>query len=233
MQLPETIAHSDWGIDHAKRWACYARKCADGSYWVGDPTPVGDVEGLFSRLRAEAPTGPILAGFDFPIGLPRQYSAMAGITRFLDVLLCFGQGKWQNFYEVAETTSQISLARPFYPRRPGSAKKQHLIDGLRLTSTRELLRVCDRATPDRGEACALFWTLGANQVGRAAIAGWRELLAPALRDGLIRIWPFDGPLQMLLESARIESARIIVAETYPAATYVHLGLARGFEEAQA
>jgi len=35
-------------------------------------------------------------------------------------------------------------------------------------SGKDLLRLCERATPDRGDACMLFWTLGGNQVGKAA-----------------------------------------------------------------
>jgi hypothetical protein len=66
----------------------------------------------------------------------------------------------------------------------------------------------------------MFWTLGANQVGRAAITGWRELLAPARRDGVdMAIWPFDGALADLLGTRRF-----VVAETYPGEVYGHLGL---------
>jgi len=32
----------------------------------------------------------------------------------------------------------------------------------------------------------MFWTLGGNQVGKAAISGWRELLAPARRAGIAK-----------------------------------------------
>ena len=96
-------------------------------------------------------------------------------------------------------------------------------DGLGLHSAEELLRLCDRATGARDNACEIFWTLGAKQVGRAAIQGWRDLLAPAVRAGSISIWPFDGELPVLLASARIT-----VLEAYPAETYGHLGLSRGF-----
>jgi hypothetical protein len=54
-------------------------------------------------------------------------------------------------------------------------------------------------------------------VGKAALAGWRELLIPAL--GRLAIWPFDGPLFPLLASGRT-----VVAETYPGEVYHHLGL---------
>lgn len=62
--------------------------------------------------------------------------------------------------------------------------------------------------------------MGAKQVGRAAISGWRDLLAPAVVNNVeLSIWPFDGPLFDLLARPGI-----VVAETYPAAMYRHLDL---------
>ena len=45
-----------------------------------------------------------------------------------------------------------------------------------------LLRRCERGGNGHKQACCLFWTLGGNQVGKAAIIGWRDVLAPALRN---------------------------------------------------
>jgi hypothetical protein len=60
-----------------------------------------------------------------------------------------------------------------------------------------------------------FWTLGAQQCGRAAAAGWDEVIRPALRErGDMALWPFDGPLGQLLRRYRIT-----VAETYPREFY--------------
>lgn len=139
------------------------------------------------------------------------------------MLPCLGRGQWADFYSPAVTPDEISFVRPFYPRAPGSASKQHLLDALEVRSAEELLRMCDRRTATRGNACEIFWTLGANQVGRAAIEGWRDLLAPAVRDKSISIWPFDGELPALLASGGIT-----VLEAYPAETYGHIGLSRGF-----
>lgn len=185
--------------------------------------PVGSTDSFFSRLREKVPVGAILAGFDFPIGVPRAYAERAGFRRFPDMLLCLGTAAWADFYNPAEKPDEISLTRPFYPRTPGGTKKQQLLDGLQLRSAEELLRQCDRRTAMRGNACEIFWTLGANQVGRAAIQGWRDLLAPAVQSRTISIWPFDGDFSVLLASAGIT-----VLEAYPAETYTHLGLSRGF-----
>jgi hypothetical protein len=166
---------------------------------------------------------PILIGFDFPIGVPGAYAAKAGITSFPEALMEFGRGEWSEFYKPAKTLNDISVNRPFYPNAPGGTLKKHLVDSLGLILPIELLRMCDRATRARGQACELFWTLGAKQVGKAAIAGWRDLLAPAVRDHAISLWPFEGDLPALLTSARP-----VVVEIYPGEIYSHLGLRAGF-----
>jgi hypothetical protein len=183
----------------------------------------GPADTLFARLRFANPTGPILTAFDFPMGLPRRYAEKAGISSFSQALRTFGFNEWTNFYLPAEKAEEISVTRPFYPRKPGGTKKQYLADGLGVRNATELLRVCDRKTPDRQAACEIFWTLGANQVGRAAICGWRDMLEPALIENRIVIWPFGGEL---LDMLALE--QIVVAESYPAETYSHLGLARSF-----
>jgi hypothetical protein len=118
------------------------------------------------------------------------------------MLQVLGNGPWADFYCPATTPNEISLRRPFYPMRPLGSKR-HLLDALGFQSAQELLRLCDGPTATRANACEMFWTLGAKQVGRAAIHGWRDLLAPAVRDGSISIWPFDGELSALLSSGGI------------------------------
>jgi hypothetical protein len=184
---------------------------------------VGDARTLLQRLRERVgPEGCVLVGFDFPIGLPAQYAARAGIADFCALLPQLGRGEWRAFYKVAERRDEIGLRRPFYPQRPGGTRQQHLLDGLGLDASEDLLRRCDRAQPSRRAAAPMFWTLGAQQVGKAAIAGWREVLAPALGDASldVALWPFAGELGDLLRPGRI-----VAAETYPAECYTHLGIA--------
>ncbi|MGH6912341.1 MAG: hypothetical protein ACREH3_01375, partial [Geminicoccales bacterium] len=105
-------------------------------------------------------------------------------------------------------------------RQKGAALRRHLLDGLGLRESAQLARRCDRKTAARNAACLLFWTAGANQVGKGAIVGWRDLLGPALRQGLdLAVWPFHGALDRL-----IGQRPIVVAETYPGEVYGHLGL---------
>ncbi len=132
----------------------------------------------------------------------------------------FGRGGWKDFYDPADDLSEISHRRPFYPNRPGGSRRQHLIDGLKLEGPDELFRRCDGPTDLRSAANPMFWTMGAQQVGKAAISGWRDLIAPALRgDPAFHIWPFDGRLTELLTRPGIT-----VAEVYPGEIYGHLKL---------
>jgi hypothetical protein len=223
---PSLIVGCDWSVWSGKRWSAAARRVDDAVYEVAAPTAVHQTSSFFSDLVKSEPTGPILTGFDFPIGVPRLYAATAEITQFTATLPHLGQGQWADFYRLAEKADEISIMRPFYPFRPGGTKRQHLVEGLGVRSPGDLLRACDHCTPTRSKACSLFWTLGAKQVGRAAIAGWRDVLVPALHQRLIAIWPFDGELPEILETGRI-----VVAEIYPAETYSHIGLPRNFGKA--
>ena len=222
MTPPDLVVHADWGSAPAKRWMATAHLTARGTYRVAAPEPVGPLETWTERVGARAPGGRILAGFDFPIGLPAAYALRAGIADFRAALLRFGQGDWAAFYRLAERPDEIGLRRPFYPRRPGGTKRQHLVDGIGVPGFADLLRRCDRATPERGAAGALFWTMGAQQSGRAAIVGWRDVIAPALREGsgTTRLWPFDGDLGALLAEPGL-----VFCEAYPAEAALHLGLA--------
>lgn len=185
--------------------------------------PVGPLESLFQRLLDLSGGAGVLLGVDLPIGLPGAYAHRSGIDDFRRVLPAFGTGRWRTFYDVATVAAEIRLERPFYPRHPHGARLTDLVEGLGLDGPAGLRRLCDWQTGHRRSAARLFWTLGAQQVGKGAIIGWRDLLGPALRRGEpIALWPFDGPLGALLEARRL-----VVAEAYPAELYHRLGIGRG------
>jgi hypothetical protein len=212
---PTVVYHADWGTDPKKRWLCKAVLEGD-RYRAQAPVLVGDHVGLLNRIKDEiGETGTAVLGFDFPIGIPARYAALLGVTEFKSFLLQLGHGTFADFYRISATSAEVSKYRPFYPYKPGGTKHGHLWSALGLTCIDDLRRKCDLANGGRRAACPLFWTLGANQVGRAAIIGWRDVLAPALtKEKPVLLWPFDGSLGDLLNPGNI-----VIVETYPAECY--------------
>jgi len=216
---PGLVAHCDWSVDARKRWMAAATRRGNG-WLVHAPEPVGPCASLFARLAARAGAGdPVLVGVDFVLGLPAWFGERSSLPDFRSALQVVGSGAWSRWFDVCADPADISLQRPFYPATPGGRSRAQLLAGLGLDTPDDLLRLCERKTATRPAACSLFWTLGGNQVGKAALAGWRELLQPNL-DALA-LWPFDGSLATLLAGAKP-----IVAETYPGDTYSRLGIAR-------
>ncbi|WP_245947653.1 DUF429 domain-containing protein [Jannaschia seohaensis] len=213
------MAHCDWSKDPKKRSMAVARR-SDGKWEIALPEAVGRTDRLFDTLKNRAlHDGALLLGFDFPIGVPAFYGEATGLGDFRTALRSFGTGRWSDWYSVCEDAAEISVARPFYPMRPGGRKRHHLLTGLGAPTPDALLRRCEHGTATRPAACMLFWTLGGNQVGKGAITGWQEVIAPNI-DG-IGLWPFDGELDRLLATNDI-----VVAETYPGDVYGQIGIPR-------
>ena len=210
------LIHADWSTSAAKRWAVEARRLPTG--WIVDaPRRVGPIEHFVESLLHEPQ--PTLAGFDFPIGVPAFFGRRTEFGGFSEAIDAFGVGKWSRFYDVGERAEDVSLYRPFYPRRSSSSARQaHIFDALEAKDIDALRRQCEKTTGDRRAACALFWTLGGNQVGKAAISGWREIIQPARRAGA-QLWPFDGTL-----AALVETGGLVICETYPTEAYRHVGV---------
>jgi hypothetical protein len=198
---------------------CVATPTAHG-WTLAAPEPVGPPETLFARLLARAAGRPVACGIDCPIGLPRAYIASHAIAGDFPAFLRTLAGN-DTFFQVAATLAEISPAAPFYPARgiAGMTRLAHAT-ALGLPNADALCRACDRATTDRPAGAPIFWTLGANQSGKAAISAWRDLLIPALHTPAPpSLWPFAGPYRALLRPNHIA-----VAETYPAEAMRHLGL---------
>lgn len=215
----DSLVHADWSVDPRKRWASAARR--EGGQWtVGAPFQIVSTAAFLEDAFADARSGRRLLGFDFPIGMPSAYGALTGFDGFKDALPSLGEGQWERFFEVAEWPSDISVQRPFYPRvsRKG-VSPQELVTALGVANPGELFRVSERRTEYRQAACALFWTLGGNQVGKAALSGWKEIVRPAMLRGA-GLWPFDGTLAELSALPGV-----VVAETYPAEAYRMVGAA--------
>ena len=211
-------AHADWSADPRKRWVSLARRRPDGTWRAEAPRPVGDPAALLAALLAEGV--PVALGLDLPLGLPREYAASRpepGFPAFLR-----GLAARPGFFAVNEDLATVCPERPFYPARGvrGMTRAAHAA-ALGLSGPAGLSRWCDRATAERPAGAPVFWTLGANQSGKAAIAAWRDWLAPALAAGAppVALWPFEGGLHALLAPGRA-----VLAEVYPAEALRHCGL---------
>jgi hypothetical protein len=183
------------------------------------PAPVGDVAGFLAGLRAKAAGGAVALGVDFPLGVPRAFAAQRTEPNFPSFLR--GLAQRPEFFRVCASLEELGPDRPFYPLRgvKGMTRLSHA-ERLDLGGASGLSRACDRATAERPAGAPLFWTLGANQSGKAAIAAWRDMLLPALAaDEPLRLWPFEGPFRGLLAPGTVA-----LAETYPAEALRHLGI---------
>lgn len=223
-------AHADWSVDPRKRWVAVARRGARG-WRIDAPRLAGPPETFLARLLAEAEGAPVALGADLPLGLPRAYAPHAEAEDFQNFLRGLDRPGWEHFFEVCATLEEVSPRRPFYPARgvKGMTRLAHA-RALGFAEAQNLSRACDRATEERPAGAPLFWTLGANQSGKAAIAAWREVILPALAAGFpLALWPFAGGLHALLAPGRI-----VLAECYPAEALRHAGIVlRGSKRAQA
>jgi hypothetical protein len=216
----DLLIHADWSANEASKRQMAVAERASVGWQVTDvkqvPPNFLEVQ-LFGKKR-------VLAGFDFPIGLPAAYGKQTGFRDFREALAAFGDGDWAEFYTVAEEKKDISIQRPFYPKNvmpKGSKKRTYLLEALlrkELDTARadDLRRRCEYRTQKRPAASPIFWTLGAKQVGKAAIDGWQHVIRPALERGA-RLWPFDGRLADLSNAANC-----VLCETYPAEAYGHI-----------
>ncbi|WP_207537791.1 DUF429 domain-containing protein [Sabulicella rubraurantiaca] len=217
--IARRAAHADWSVRPEKRWACLAERDATG-WRAAAPRPVGDPFALAGALLEGG--APAALGLDMPLGLPRAYAAgrsEGGFPEFLRARV--GDAR---FFDVAASLHAVGPHAPFYPARGlrGMTRASHAA-ALGLAGAAALERWCDRATATRPAGAPPFWTLGANQSGKAAIAAWRDWLAPALAAGApYALWPFEGDLRALLAPGRL-----VLAEVYPAEALRLLGLRLG------
>lgn len=213
LPTPDLVAHADWSIDPRKRWLALAER--HGTRWqVHAPEPFGEPTARIDGLHR---AGPFLLGIDCPLGVPRRWAERAGVASFPGLIRAVRAGAWPALLRPARTAAEIGLGRPFYPARPGGTSQRQLLDALGVASMDELRRRCDRPTRVRRAACPMFWTMGAQQCGKGAIAAWRELLLP--EPDRFALWPYAGPLARLLCGPVP-----VLAETYPTESYAQLGL---------
>ena len=214
----DMLVHSDWSVHSKKRWSAIAEKIED-KWQITEIKHINKIQDCLLKNASQNGKS-ILAGFDFPIGIPNFWYELAGINDFIGFLDDVSSEKddslkFQHFFEVADNISDVSYARPFYPNsatKKGEKKKQDLLDRFKLCNADNLLRECERAVPNRLAASPLFWTIGAKQVGKAALSGWKEVIIPLYVEGAL-LWPFQDI------KPKEASFNLILVETYPAEYY--------------
>ncbi|MFC0269352.1 DUF429 domain-containing protein [Kushneria aurantia] len=213
----QRLLHADWSLQGRKRRVAEATR--EGGGWrLSIPVTPGDTS-IWTAALMVPDQPPTLVGFDFPIGVPARWARRAGLERFDTLLAAMGQGRWVDFDTVADSAADVALERPFFPRRGlVGVRRRQLVEALGLDDFDDLYRHCERTITGR-RPTPLFWTLGAAQVGKAALSGWREVIAPARRAGAA-LWPFDGTLSTLAGGGRP-----VLAESWPSLAARRLGVA--------
>lgn len=221
----DLISHCDWSKSAHKRWMTTVVLRADGDFSASGPERIDNPGQLISSLRDRVlPRGAILVGFDFPIGLPASYASSVRVCDFPSVLPTLGKTPfWNELNEIARTHQEIRPHRPSLPplprwhqasapaRRSGCGSARRPPQKMRQGASRQETRVS-----------VLLDLRGA--AGRAATSGWCEVLAPALQQdpNHFFVWPFGGG-----SIERLQAGSVVVAETYPAEYYRHLGVRFG------
>jgi hypothetical protein len=201
----DRLVHSDWSIAAAKRWSATAIRSRNG-WLVNRLNQTGEPARFLDDLLDQSRR--TLAGFDFPIGLPLLFLDRMGLE-FRQLISSPLSDRARRFLTPLETLFDISPDQPFYRKHPKGGRHADLWQRLGCAAFDDLLRECDKKTANRTRAESIFWTVGARQVGKAALAGWQDVLIPALERNA-RLWPFDGRLVSL------DSSALTLAETYPA-----------------
>jgi len=214
------IWHADWSLSGKGRWVAKARRTGKG-WLIHAIEPVGMLTQFRQSLSDHSHDQTIWLGLDMPIGFVDCWYDGANIQDFKSLLRLLQTDQWNKFFDVCKSPDEICHQRPFYPKSSGikgSVKREHLVTALGLTDFRDLHRRCELATKDRAAACPSFWTLAANQVGKAMLHGLENLIIPGTQDGF-NIWPFSGDL-----ATCTAQSGVTLIETYPGEIYGWLEL---------
>jgi hypothetical protein len=235
---PSMIIHCDWSVDPNKQCLVVAQRSATGFYEVRGPQSVGGMTSKKGNKQSHSPlldliaessstaagnAGGLWLGFDFPIGVPSGWAEKAGFRNFRDVLKRLSNDSAKMF-EPCTTFNDASADRPFVEnlRGEGIQAKWACRIGFPMQDRKlvGLKRVCE---VEGGQS--LFWLVGANQVGKAALNGWRNILLPLLGIGnengpgnlpepsAIKLYPHDLAPNFAFQS---DANSVVIFETYPA-----------------
>jgi hypothetical protein len=173
------------------------------------------VDRVIEEAQRWSSTGSVLATFDAPLGVPESYLTALGRVcsgqppaTFLD-LLARAQ-TMPRFFDGTSDAKDWSLERPFFSVPPGEGGLGSFVEVASRDGVNMYRRI-DRITG----AKAVFIKSGIpGSVGSAACALWQELAPRLTANRRFKVWPFEGDLQVLLESSPI-----VIGEIYPRAAY--------------
>lgn len=212
-RAPAAILCADWGKDSPKRAVYVAEVSARVVRRV--PATGWSVAGVLEEAERWSSTGAVLATFDAPLGVPESYLVSVRTlpseqppATFLD-LLAYAQSM-PHFFAGTSVATDWTVERPFFAVPAGSGGLRSYLDAAARSGVNMYRRI-DRLT----RAKPVFVKSGIRgSVGSAACALWQELTPRVTASRTFKVWPFEGDLQMLLQSTPV-----VVGEIYPRVAY--------------
>ena len=212
-QAPHAILCADWGKDIRKR-AVFVADVSSRSVRRAAPR-AWSLAAVLDEADCWTRTGPVLATFDLPLGVPESYliaaarvPAWRSPTTFVDFLprAC----STPHYFEATSSPADWKVEQPFFAVPPGSGGLTRYVEAAKNQHV-DLRRAIDEKT----RANPIFVKSGIpGSVGSAACALWRELGPLLMMNRRFALWPFEGDLPVLLGSRPI-----VLGEIYPRAAY--------------
>ncbi len=211
-------------------WSGNARpKTGADSIWVSHPTPTNPPtrSAAFDHLVSllQATDGPVLLGFDFPLGYPRGFARAARLGgpgapwerawRHLSASIVDGADNANNRWQVAADLNERIGSLWFWGVAP-SAAGPHLTRHKPLTelAVPELRHAEVRLRGDGWRPFPTRHLLGAGSVGSQTLTGipvvQRLRTHPELAHR-VQVWPFETGLTLPV----LQPTAIVIAEIWP------------------
>jgi len=174
------------------------------------------VGGVLDEAERWTSHGSVLATFDAPLGVPESYlTAAASVsswrapTTFLEFL---GRAhSVPHFFDGTSIATNWKVERPFFSVPNAGEGGLHSYRDAAARHGVNLYRRIDQTT----RAKTLFAKSGIpGSVGSATCALWQELAPRLVATRTFKVWPFEGDLQVLLQSTPV-----VMGEIYPRAAY--------------
>ena len=208
------ILCADWGKESPKR-AVYVADVS--ARLVRRVSAKGwSVAGVLEEADRLSSTGAVLATFDAPLGVPESYLAAVRTlpsgqppATFLDLLA--RARSMPRFFDSSSLPQDWTIERPFFAVPAGAGGLGSYFDAAARHGVTTMYRRIDQIT----NAKPVFVKSGIpGSVGSAASALWQELAPRLIASRTFKVWPFEGDLEMLLQSTPV-----VVGEIYPRAAY--------------